>query len=124
MLDTLIKFAPYFVLVLSALVVPGVIALVSRIMANSKMAAGVRLKQAIHEELKPLIEQQQKQHQENRDFLDTIRTEAFEREARMMNAVEGVREQLRDDRKDLDRRIDGLGSRVDDIARLAGDRRR
>lgn len=68
---------------------------------------------------------QAKQHQENRAFLDTIRTEAFAREGKVLGSIEALAAQVRDSEGQMRGEINQQSQRVDEVLRImiTGDRR-
>jgi len=121
------QYYPFVVVGITAVVIPAIIAVARRIGAAFDTARAVKLKEAIHAELKPIQEQQDRHHEQNRDFLETIRTEAYQRETRVVAAVEAVRTnmttQLETIQTKFDTKLDTVHRRVDDLARMSGDRR-
>lgn len=68
---------------------------------------------------------QARQHKENRDFLDTIRTEALTREGKVLGSIEALAAQVRESENGMRGEISNQATRVDEVLRImiTGDRR-
>lgn len=105
---------PVAIAVSSLIVVPGVVAIVKMILQHRRDAKAAALHATIAEHVAPIQEQlddfvtreehdehfdrlttmHERQHKENRDFLDTIRTEAHSREGRLLQSIDGVHKRV------------------------------
>lgn len=68
---------------------------------------------------------QAQQHQENRDFLETIRSEALLREGKVLGSIEALSSQVREGEREMRGEIGQQSQRVDEVLRImiTGDRR-
>lgn len=111
-------------------VVPAVVALTKRLLQAWHEARYGRLAKvfATREEVEMNFDElrkvQERQHAENRDFLDTIRTEALAREGRLTAILETYRQEQRTDTKDVREEVGEVHKRVDSVLGMLGNRRR
>lgn len=73
-----------------------------------------------------LTDTQDRQHRQNQDFLETIRTEALTREGRVLGSIEALANATRSGERELRTEIANQSLRIDEVLRamITGDRRR
>lgn len=111
--------------ILSVIVVPSLIALSKHYIDQRRRAKQAALDERyitkeVHDmRFDELAAKQAQQHQENRAFLDTIRTEALTREGKVLGSIEALSREMRGE-------IGKQSERVDEVLRImiTGDRRR
>jgi hypothetical protein len=117
----------------SVIIVPLLISIGKRIRAHWAEArlAELRAHFATRQQFDDLLEQQVKQehtqaerHQENRDFLDTMRIEALKREERIIATIEKGQDKAHTDLRDMREQVGKVHSRVDNVLEMLGNRRR
>lgn len=107
------------VAIASLIIVPALLAIARRLWIAWKEAEHARLvklfvpREEMDMQFEELTKKQAEQHQENRDFLDTIRTEAQQREGKILGSIEAVSNQNRHESQRLGTDIANLGKRVD-----------
>lgn len=91
---------PIGIAVASLVVVPALVAVGKRLLDAWREAQHARLaklfmpREEIEMQWDQLSKTQARQHAENRDFLETIRTEAHKREERLLEAIESGRTEV------------------------------
>lgn len=71
-----------------------------------------------------LNEAQTAQHAENRATLDQLRMDGKEREGKLTAMLEGIRQEVREDTKELRESVAAVHGRVDSVLGLLGNRRK
>lgn len=107
--------------VASLIVIPTLIAVGKRLVSmwrESRHARLVKLfvpREEMDVQFDTLSKTQDRQHAENRDFLDTIRREAHMREGKILASIEGVSNQHREESRRLGTDVARVGTRVDTL---------
>lgn len=117
--------------ILSVIVVPTLIAIGKHYIDQRRRAKQAALDERyvtkeVHDmRFEEMAAIQARQHKENRDFLDTIRTEAFAREGKVLGSIEALAAQVRDSEGQMRGEINQQSQRVDEVLRImiTGDRR-
>jgi biopolymer transport protein ExbB/TolQ len=115
--------------VASVVVVPALVAIGKRLFRAWREAHQAHLSKmfVVREEWEQkfadMQAQQAQQHAENREFMDTIRTEAHRREGKILASIEAVSNQHRQESQRLGTDIARVAARVDRVfERMAGGR--
>lgn len=109
------------VAVASLIVIPALVAAGKRLVVMWREARIARLsrlfvlQEDIDVQFDTLHKIQAKQHVENRDFLDTIRSEAQQREGKILASIEAVSNQHREESRRLGTDVARVGTRVDTL---------
>lgn len=93
---------------LTVIVVPASVAIGKRVHAwwmahrHKKLAEKFITREEHEMQFQTMAEQQSAQHQENKDYLDTIRSEAHDREKRLLRSIEASQQDNRETRTRVD----------------------